>query len=134
MPYTIAQLSVGLTETRSREVTIEDIELFAQCTGDINPVHLDEEYAKTTRFGGRIAHGMLSVGHISAMLANVLPGPGTIYLSQVVAFKAPVKPGDVVVTTLEVKAIEKRRVTLITTCKVGDTVVVEGEAVIMAPA
>lgn len=134
MPYTIDQITIGLKASQTREVTIEDIVKFAECTGDINPVHLDEEYAKTTRFGGRIAHGMLSVGHISAMLANVLPGPGTIYLAQTVAFKAPVKPGDVVETTLEVKSVEKRRVTLISTCKVGETVVVEGEAVVMAPA
>ena len=132
--YTIGQLSVGMQASFTKQVTNDDIVKFAEVSGDNNPVHLDEEFAKTTRFGGRIAHGMLSAGHISAVLANQLPGPGTIYLGQSLAFKAPVKPGDVVVTTVEVKSIEKRRVTLSTTSRVGDTVVIEGEALVMAPA
>ena len=132
--YTIGQRSVGMQASFTKEVSNEDIVKFAEVSGDNNPVHLDEEFAKTTRFGGRIAHGMLSAGHISAVLANQLPGPGTIYLGQTLAFKAPVKPGDVVVTTVEVKSIEKRRVTLSTTSRVGDTVVIEGEALVMAPA
>ncbi len=132
--YTIGQLSVGMQASFTKQVSNDDIVKFAEVSGDNNPVHLDEEFAKTTRFGGRIAHGMLSAGHISAVLANELPGPGTIYLGQTLAFKAPVKPGDVVVTTVEVKSIEKRRVTLITLCRVGDTVVIEGEALVMAPA
>lgn len=132
--YTISQLSVGMQASFRKQVTDADIVKFADVSGDTNPVHLDEEFAKTTRFGGRIAHGMLSAGHISAVLANQLPGPGTIYLGQTLAFKAPVKPGDLVETTVEVKSIEKRRVTLITTSRVGDTVVIEGEALVMAPA
>ena len=132
--YTIGQLAIGMQASFTKQVTEADIVKFADVSGDNNPVHLDEEFAKTTRFGGRIAHGMLSAGHISAVLANQLPGPGTIYLGQTLAFKAPVKPGDVVVTTVEVKTIEKRRVTLSTICRVGDTVVIEGEALVMAPA
>lgn len=132
--YTISQLSVGMQASFTKQVTDADIVKFAEVSGDTNPVHLDDEFAKTTRFGGRIAHGMLSAGHISAVLANQLPGPGTIYLGQTLAFKAPVKPGDTVVTTVEVKTIEKRRVTLATICRVGDTVVIEGEALVMAVA
>ena len=132
--YTIGQLSVGMQASFTKQVSDADIVKFAEVSGDNNPVHLDEEFARTTRFGGRIAHGMLSAGHISAVLANQLPGPGTIYLGQTLAFKAPVKPGDVVVTTVEVKSIDKRRVTLSTTSRVGDTVVIEGEALVMPPA
>jgi 3-hydroxybutyryl-CoA dehydratase len=131
--YNIQDLSVGLSASMSKTVTVQDIELFAQVSTDTNPVHLDDEFAKTTLFKGRIAHGMLSAGFISAMLGNQLPGPGTIYLAQNLRFKAPVRPGDTVVTTATVKEliVEKKRAVIETVCRVGDTVVIDGEATVM---
>ena len=124
-------MSASFTKT----VTDDDIAMFASVSGDNNAIHLDEAYAATTAFGGRIAHGMLSAGFISAALANSLPGPGTIYLGQTLSFRAPVRPGDTVTATVTVKSVvpEKRRVVLDTVCRVGNTVVIEGEATMMAP-
>ncbi len=120
----------------SRTILISDdmIRAFASLTGDTNPVHLDDAYAAGTRFGRRIAHGMIAAGLISAVLADDLPGPGTIYLSQTLQFKAPVYPGDTLTTTVEVKSVrpDKPVVILITTCKnQNEVVVLEGEAVVM---
>jgi 3-hydroxybutyryl-CoA dehydratase len=131
----LEDLAVGAAETLSRLVNAEDIEAFAAVTGDNNPVHLDAEYAATTAFGERIAHGMLSAGYISAVLGTRLPGPGAIYLSQTLSFKRPVKIGDTVETTCTVTAIDpvKARVTIACVCKVAGKTVVEGEAVVMAP-
>lgn len=131
----LEDLSLGRTATYSRVVTAADIDAFAAVTGDENPVHLDEVYAAGTRFGGRIAHGMLSAGYISTVLGTRLPGPGAIYLSQTLRFRKPVRIGDEVVATARVTAIDeaRARVTLETTCTVGGDVVVEGEAVVMAP-
>ena len=92
MAYHIQDLQLGMSASTAKTVTEADIILFAGISTDVNPAHLDEEYAKGTMFGGRIAHGMLSAGFISAVLANKLPGPGTIYLSQTLKFKAPVRP------------------------------------------
>ena len=133
--YVLEDLSVGMAETLERTVTAADIEAFAEVSGDINPLYLDDAYAKTTRFGERIAHGMLSAGFISAVLGTRLPGPGSIYMSQNLRFMAPVKIGDTVTTKVEVSAIEaaKNRVSFATTCSVGDTVVVQGDALIMVP-
>lgn len=133
--YFIEDLSVGMTAVFAKTVTEADIVLFAGVSGDTNPVHLNEEYASTTMFKGRIAHGMLSAGFISAMLGTKLPGPGCIYMSQSLKFKAPVRAGDTVVargTVSEVIAA-KRRVIIQTVCTVGDTVVLEGEAMLMVP-
>lgn len=127
-------LTVGKKATRTQTITDEMVRTFAALTGDSNPVHLDDDFAATTRFGKRIAHGMLAVSIISAALANDLPGPGTVYLSQSVQFKAPVYPGDTVTATIEVKAVreDKPIATLITTCVNQDNVtVVEGEAVVL---
>lgn len=134
--YSINDLQVGQSASVAKTVTETDIVLFAGITTDINPAHLNEEFASKTAFKGRIAHGMLSVGFISAALANKLPGPGTIYLGQTVKFKAPVRAGDTVVATVTVKEIvvEKRRAVLETICRVGDTVVIEGEATVMCSA
>ncbi len=123
-------------EKASRITLISDdmIRAFASLTGDTNPVHLDDTYAAGTRFGRRIAHGMIAAGLISATLADDLPGPGTIYLSQTLEFKAPVYPGDTLTTTVEVKSIrpDKPIVTLTTFCKnQNDVVVLEGEAVVL---
>ncbi|MDE2355238.1 MAG: MaoC family dehydratase [Alphaproteobacteria bacterium] len=131
----LEDLKPGDSESLTRTVTAADIDAFASVTGDDNPVHLDEAYAATTRFGGRIAHGMLSAGYISAVLGTRLPGPGAIYLSQTVTFRRPVRIGDEVVTTATVTAIdaERARVTLSTVCTVAGKTVTEGEAVVMAP-
>jgi 3-hydroxybutyryl-CoA dehydratase len=133
--YTISQLSVGMSASFRKTITEADIILFSGVSGDINPAHLDEEYAKTTMFGGRIAHGMLSAGLISAALANRLPGPGTIYLGQTLTFRSPVRAGDTVKATVTVKSVlpAKRRVVLDTVCTVGETVVITGEATMLVP-
>ncbi len=135
MTYHIQDLKPGMSSSIAKTVTEADIVLFAGISTDVNPAHLDEEYSKTTMFGGRIAHGMLSAGFISAVLANHLPGPGTIYLSQTLKFKAPVRPGDTVKATVTVKEVfvEKNRVTLETVCTVAGKVVIEGEALMMPP-
>ncbi len=131
----LEDLSVGQSAELAREVRESDLGAFAEVTGDDNPVHLDEAYAATTPFGGRIAHGMLSAGYISALIAKKLPGPGAIYLSQSLSFRRPVRIGDVVTARAVITAIDhaKARVTLTTTCEVGGKTVVEGEAVILAP-
>jgi len=124
----------GDKASRTTVITDEMIHAFANLTGDSNPVHLDDAYAAGTRFGRRIAHGMIAAGLISATLANDLPGPGTVYLSQTLQFKAPVYPGDTITTTVEVKSVrpDKPIVTLATTCKNQDDVVVlEGDAVVL---
>lgn len=128
-------LEIGQSAEISREVTFADIEAFAQVSGDFNPVHLDADYAATTPFGERIAHGMMAGAFLSAVMAAKLPGPGAVYRSQSMKFRRPVKIGDVVVSRATITALEERRglVTLETVCIVGDTTVVEGEAVVMAP-
>src|SRR5215216_3552745 len=125
-------LHPGDKVSRTQTISDEMIRAFADLTGDTNPVHLDDAYASNTRFGRRIAHGMIAAGLISATLANDLPGPGTVYLSQTLQFKAPVYPGDTIITTVEVKSArpDKPIVTLATVCKnQNDQVVLEGEAV-----
>lgn len=129
-------LELGMSASVSRTVSEADILMFAGVSGDTNPVHLDQEFAASTMFGGRIAHGMLSAGLISAVFGTRLPGPGSIYLSQVLKFKAPVKIGDTVVARVTVKElkIEKRRAVFSTVCTVGSTVVLDGEAELLIPA
>ncbi|MBW7837166.1 MAG: MaoC family dehydratase [Sphingomonadales bacterium] len=130
----IDDMAVGDAATFAKTVTEADILLFAAVSGDTNPVHIDQDFAAATPFKSRIAHGMLSASFISAVLGVRLPGPGTIYLSQSMRFRAPVRVGDTVVATATIKTldVDKRRVTLETVCKVGDTVVIDGEAVVMA--
>lgn len=126
--------AIGDKIARTQTITDETIRTFAELTGDTNPVHLDDEYAATTRFGRRIAHGMIAAGLISAALANDLPGPGTVYLSQSLNFKAPVYPGDTITATIEVKSLHTSKpiATLSTTCANQDGVtVLEGEAVVL---
>jgi 3-hydroxybutyryl-CoA dehydratase len=128
-------LNPGEKASRTTTITDEMIRTFATLTGDSNPVHLDDAYAATTRFGRRIAHGMIAAGLISAALANDLPGPGTVYLSQTLQFKAPVYPGDTITTTVEVKSVrpDKPIVTLGTVCtNQNNVVILEGEAVVLA--
>lgn len=129
----VEDLAVGQTASYAKTVTEADIVLFAGVSGDTNPVHLDEDYARATPFKTRIAHGMLSASFISAVLGTKLPGPGAVYVSQSLAFKAPVRIGETVRARATVTKIDRRRVTLATTCHIGDTLVVEGEAVIMMP-
>ena len=131
----LEDLSVGQSAELVRTVAEADIVAFAAVTGDANPVHLDADYAATTSFGERIAHGMLSAGYISAVLGTTLPGPGAVYLSQSLAFKRPVKIGDEVTARVTVTAVDeaKARVTLATTCLVRGKAVVDGEAVVMVP-
>jgi len=128
-------LTIGQTAQFSKTVSEADILMFAGVSGDTNPVHLDAEYAATTPFKERIAHGMLSAGLISAVLGTKLPGPGAVYVGQTLKFKAPVKIGDTVVAQAKVIELDpnKKRAVLSTTCTVRGKIVVEGEATIMVP-
>lgn len=127
-------LTVGQEATISNLVTEDVIVAFAGVSGDKNPVHLDAAYAAGTMFKERIAHGMLSAAYISAVVGMEMPGPGSIYVSQTLSFKAPVKIGDTVVATVKiVELMPKRRVRFTTVCTVGGKPVVEGEAVMMVP-
>jgi 3-hydroxybutyryl-CoA dehydratase len=131
----LEDLAVGMTARFARTVTEADLVLFAGLSGDSNPVHMDETYARGTVFKGRIAHGMLSAAFGSTAIGTKLPGPGTIYCSQNLRFKAPVRIGDTVearVTVTDI-VVEKRRVSLRTTCSVGDIVVIDGDAEVMVP-
>lgn len=131
----VDEITEGMTAVYTHTVTEADILMFAGVSGDTNPVHLDEEYAKTTMFKGRIAHGMLSAGYISTVFGTKLPGPGCIYLSQSLKFKAPVRIGDTVKARVTATAVDqvKGRCTFATTAHVGETLVVEGEAQILVP-
>jgi 3-hydroxybutyryl-CoA dehydratase len=131
--YDYEDLKPGMSATFAKTITEADIVLFAAVSGDNNAVHINEEFAQTTRFKGRIAHGMLTASVISAAIAGRMPGPGTVYLSQNLRFKAPVKPGDTVHATVTVVEMlpEKRRVSLTTICRVRNKVVVDGDALVM---
>jgi 3-hydroxybutyryl-CoA dehydratase len=132
----IHELKIGESAQISKKITESDIELFARATGDFNPVHLDQAYAEKTSFKGRIAHGLLSVGLLSTILGNTLPGHGTIYLSQEVKFLAPVRIGDTITAKVEVIELipEKNRAKFRTTCTNQDgKEVVEGIAWGMPP-
>lgn len=131
----IEDLEIGMSRHLTKEVTDRDIELFAEVSTDRNPVHLDENFARDTIFEGRIAHGMLSAGLISAVIGEQLPGHGTVYLGQSLKFIAPVRPGDVVRAEVTVMEIDyaKRRVQLKTEAYVGHQLVLKGEATVLAP-
>jgi 3-hydroxybutyryl-CoA dehydratase len=131
----IEDLEIGMVRSLRKTVTDRDIELFAEVSTDRNPVHLDDAYAQDTIFAGRIAHGMLTAGLISAVIGEQLPGHGTVYLGQSLKFLAPVRPGDMVEAVVKVANIDhsRRRVTLETHCAVGNTVVLKGEALVLAP-
>lgn len=131
--YSLEDLHVGMTAEYEKTVTAEDILAFANVSGDRNPIHLDPDYAKQTMFKGQIAHGMLSAAFFSTILGTQLPGPGCIYLGQNLRFRAPVRPGDHVKALATVTKIEKNRVHLDCKALVGDTVVVDGEAVVLVP-
>jgi len=138
MPESLAlsrfeQLSLGQTAQAAKTITEADIILYAGISTDINPAHLDADYATSGPFGGRVAHGMLSAGLISAVLGNKLPGPGTIYLSQTLQFRHPVRIGDTVTARAEVIALDsaRRRATLRTQCFVHNLLVIDGEALVL---
>lgn len=131
--YYLEDLTIGMESSYQKTITETDIDAFAALTGDTNPVHLDSEYAATTPFKARIAHGMLSAGLISTVLGTQLPGPGCIYVEQQIKFKAPVFIGDTLVATVTVEDINQRRgrVSLKTQCFVNTKLVVDGTASMM---
>ena len=131
--YALDELEPGMSVSSEQLVSEADIVKFAEVSGDDNPLHLDADYAATTLFGQRIAHGMLGASYISALLGTRLPGAGSVYVSQQLKFKAPVCIGDSVRTTVKVREViaERKRVVLDTYCEVGDKKVLDGEAVMM---
>ena len=131
----IEDIEMGMTRHLNKVVTDEDIEMFAKVSTDHNPVHLDDDYAQDTIFEGRIAHGMLTAGLISAVIGEQLPGHGTVYMGQSLKFLAPVRPGDMVLAEVEVIDIDhaKRRVQLDCRCKVDGKKVLIGQATVLAP-
>lgn len=132
---TIDELAVGDSATLERSFSQDDIDAFARISGDDNPAHVDEAWADASIFGGRVAHGLLTAGLISAVLGTRLPGPGTIYLSQTLKWLAPVKPGDALTAVVTVREIieGKNRVILDTEVRRGGDVVLAGEALVMPP-
>lgn len=128
-------LALGMTETLSKTISSADVVGFAQLTGDRNPIHLSEHFAAKTSFGGRIAHGLYTAGLISAVLGTRLPGPGAVYISQTLHFRAPVRIGDTVDVTVTVAELmpERSRARLTCTCQVDGEVVLEGEALVKVP-
>jgi 3-hydroxybutyryl-CoA dehydratase len=133
MTVYLEDLKPGLSASVTHTVTERDIALFGEATGDMNPVHFDEAFARKTVFRGRVAHGALLVGYASAVIGNELPGPGTIFSGANIAFKAPVRLGDTVTITCTVREVDGRNVTLDCIAHVGDTVVAEMEARAIAP-
>lgn len=133
--YTIEDLAPGMSAVFAKTITEADIVLFAGISGDINPVHLNHEFATETMFEGRIAHGMLTASFISTAIGTKLPGTGAIYLKQSLNFRAPVRAGDTVRARVTIKEVnpEKRQALLETVATVGDTVVIDGEALILVP-
>ena len=135
MTYTIDDLKPGMSESFTKTVSERDVTLFGEISGDMNPIHFDEAYAKTTIFGGRIVHGALVLSYLSTVLGTKMPGPGAIFLSQTTSFKAPVRIGDTVTAICTVRDVfpARRRVIFDCICKVKDAVVVVGEALVMMP-
>jgi 3-hydroxybutyryl-CoA dehydratase len=133
--HAFEDLSVGMRETMLKTVMADDVVGFAQLSGDHNPIHLSDHFARKTRFGGRIAHGLYTASLISAVLGMRLPGPGAVYLSQTLNFKGPVRIGDVVAVVVEVAELtaETRRCRLTCECLVDGKVVLDGEALVMVP-
>ena len=131
-------MAIAVGQRAVQEFAVDDrtIELFGEASTDRNPLHFDDEFGRATPFGGRIAHGMITAAFISAVIGNNLPGHGSIYLSQTLKFRAPVRPGDVVRVEVEVLDYDadRRGTRLSTRAFVGDTLVVDGEAKVIAPA
>ncbi|MDX2156822.1 MAG: MaoC family dehydratase [Hyphomicrobiaceae bacterium] len=133
--YYFEDLQLGMEASFAKTISEADIIAFAEVTGDKNPVHLDESYASKTMFKGRIAHGMLTAGLVSAVFGMELPGPGAIYVSQTLNFRAPVRIGDHAIAKVKVAELipAKRRARFDCVCLVGDKAVLEGEAILMVP-
>lgn len=133
--YYFEDLSIGMSESYSRTIGEQDIKQFAEVSGDHNPVHLDEEFAAQSRFKKRIAHGLLSASFISTVVGTRLPGPGSLYVNQTLKFRKPVFLGDTVITIATITALNARRgyATLETICRVGETDVIRGEAIMLVP-
>lgn len=131
--YFFEELTLGQKAQSKRTVTQHDIALFGEASGDMNPVHFDEAFAATSRFGQRIAHGMLTASYISALIGMALPGKGSVYVSQSLTFKRPVKIGAEVTTDIEIVELEPKKgfVTLATTCTVDGRAVLTGTAIAM---
>ena len=131
--YNFEELSIGQTAESARTVTEADILMFGAASGDMNPVHFDADFAATTRFEERIAHGMLTASHVSALIGMRLPGPGSVYVSQSLQFKRPVKIGATVTSRVEITQLDPAKgfVTLSTTCLIAGKAVLSGEAVVM---
>ncbi|MBL4596840.1 MAG: MaoC family dehydratase [Robiginitomaculum sp.] len=134
--FYIEELHIGMSREVTHTVSEQDVDDFARISGDYNPLHMDEEYAKTTPFGGRIAHGALTASYISAILGNDLPGPGAVFTTLELKFRAPVRIGDTVVAKAMVEQINvrRRRVVLDVRCMVGDVVIAKGKAGVMVDA
>lgn len=134
--YDIEDLATGMSATFAKTITEADIVLFAAASGDNNAMHINEEFAQTTQFKGRIAHGMLTAGLISTVFGTKLPGPGAIYVSQTLNFRAPVRIGDEVIAKVTLTELipEKRRAIFACDCSVKGKTVLAGEAVLMVPA
>jgi 3-hydroxybutyryl-CoA dehydratase len=129
----IDELKPGMSASMEHTVTERDVHLFGEATGDMNPVHFDEEFARKTVFRGRVAHGALSIGYISAVIGTQLPGEGSIFLSASIVFKTPVRIGDTVATIATVREVNGRAVIMDCICKVEDRLVLESEAHVLAP-
>jgi 3-hydroxybutyryl-CoA dehydratase len=127
------ELKPGMSATMDNTVTERHIQLFGEATGDMNPVHFDEDYARKTIFRGRVAHGALSVGFISAVLGTRLPGEGTIFVSASIVFKTPVRIGDTATTICTVREVAGREAIMDCACKVGERLVLEAEARVLVP-
>jgi 3-hydroxybutyryl-CoA dehydratase len=133
MTVYLEELNIGQSDTYTRTVSERDIQLFGEATGDMNPVHFDEEYARKTVFRGRVAHGALTIGFLSALLGTQLPGAGTIFQSATIAFKGPVRIGDTVTVTATVKEVEGRVALIGCVCTVGTAVVMESDVRVLVP-
>ena len=128
-------LTIGMSDLYAKTITEADITLFAKVSGDTNPIHLNKNFANKTRYKGCIAHGILTAGLISTVIGTKMPGPGSIYISQILRFKAPVKIGDTVIATVTIlKLVKKTKIALLkTVCKVNDRTVLDGEATVLVP-
>ena len=133
--YYFEDLAVGMREAIQKTVLNEDVIGFAELSGDHNPIHLSEHFARKTRFGERIVHGLYTASLISAVIGMRLPGPGAVYISQTLNFRGPVKIGDVIDVSVEVAELTEkgRRVRLLCECKVSETVVLDGEGLLSVP-
>jgi 3-hydroxybutyryl-CoA dehydratase len=129
--YYLEDLSIGMSALYAKTISEADIVMYAGVSGDTNPVHMNAEFAEQTMFKERIAHGMLSASLLSTIFGTKLPGPGSIYMNQSLNFKAPVCIGDTVTAKATIREINGKRVSFDCECKIGDTVVLDGEATLM---